>query len=44
MAINATNESANYELVPSGTFIARCYSMIHIGTISENFKGRKQNK
>lgn len=46
MAINATNESAHYELVPSGTFIARCYSMIHIGTVSENFKGetKQMNK
>jgi hypothetical protein len=37
--INATNTGVKRELVPSGNFVARCYSMIHVGTIKENIKG-----
>ena len=39
MSIIAKNKG-NYELVPAGTFPARCYSMIHIGTIQESFQGK----
>ena len=30
------------ELPPKGTFPARCYQMIHIGTIKEKFKGEEK--
>lgn len=39
MAINATNESKPRELIPIGNYIARCYSMIHLGTCVENIMG-----
>ena len=42
MAINATNEGGNFELAPAGSFSARCYSMVHIGTIKEVFKGEEK--
>jgi len=35
MAINATSTGVKRELTPAGTFAARCYSMVHIGTITE---------
>lgn len=42
MAINATNSGNRRELIPSGNYIARCFQMIEIGTITENILG--QNK
>lgn len=45
--ITATSEgSGNFQPIESGTYPARCYSMIHIGTIEEEFNGEKkrQNK
>jgi hypothetical protein len=39
MAINATNNSAPRELIPSGNYIARCYQMIQIGTVKEIVMG-----
>lgn len=39
MAINATNNSQPRELIPSGNYIARCYQMIHIGTVQEMIMG-----
>ena len=48
MAIMATNENTggSFVLVPAGTHIARCYSMIHIGTGVEMYMGKEkiQNK
>lgn len=47
MAIPATNQGGSkYEPIPAGTYAARCYSMIHIGTIPTQFKGKEklQNK
>lgn len=47
MAITATSEStANFKPIEAGTYLARCFQMIHIGTITEDFKGEKktQNK
>jgi len=35
MAINATNESTPRELIPAGNYIARCYQMLQIGTVTE---------
>lgn len=37
--INATNTATKRELIPAGNYIARCYQMIHIGTVMENFMG-----
>lgn len=45
--INATNEGgSNFLPLESGTYPARCYSMVHIGTVTEEFNGEKkqQNK
>lgn len=40
MAIVATNDSKARELIPAGNYIARCYQMIEIGTVSELFQGK----
>jgi hypothetical protein len=37
--IEATNQSKPKELIPSGNYVARCYSMIHIGTVDEDYIG-----
>ncbi len=38
--INATsNGSTQKELIPAGNYIARCYQMIHIGTVEQEFQG-----
>lgn len=39
MAIIASNSGTNYTPVPAGTYAARCYSMIHIGTVQESYQG-----
>lgn len=38
--INATNKSQPKELIPAGNYIARCYQMIHIGTIMDTYLGQ----
>lgn len=43
MSITATNEGGgNYTPLEAGTYLARCYSMTHIGTIQEEFQGEKK--
>lgn len=42
MSITATNTAPKRELIPAGNYIARCYQMIHIGTIEEDFAGEKK--
>jgi hypothetical protein len=44
MAINATNESSgnNFAPVEAGTYPARCYSMVQIGTVTENIMGTEK--
>lgn len=43
MAITATNSgSTPRELIPTGNYIARCYKMIHIGTVEEIILGEKK--
>jgi len=38
--INATNTGgSDFKPIDAGTYPARCYSMIHIGTVKENFMG-----
>lgn len=39
MSINATDNGVQRELIPAGNYIARCYQMVHIGTIEETIKG-----
>lgn len=43
MSITAKNNGNNFELTPAGNHIARCYSMIEIGTVKEEFKGEVKN-
>lgn len=41
--ITATNSGGgDYTPVPAGTYVARCYSMIHIGTVEENIMGESK--
>jgi len=42
MPINAKNESKPRELIPAGNYIARCYQMLQIGTVEEEYKGEKK--
>lgn len=34
---------SNYEPIPAGTYVARCYSMIHMGTLKESYMGEQKN-
>jgi hypothetical protein len=40
--INATNNGTQRELIPAGNYVARCYQMLHIGTIEELILGEKK--
>jgi hypothetical protein len=40
--ITATNTFKEFEIIPAGTFIARCVSMIHIGTVEEKFNNESK--
>jgi hypothetical protein len=42
MAIIATNNSTPREPIPAGNYPARCYQMIHIGTIMELINGEQK--
>lgn len=42
MPINATDSGHVRELIPAGNYIARCYQMIEIGTVSEVVKGESK--
>lgn len=43
MAIPATNTGGTtFEPLPADSYIARCYQMVHIGTVPEEFKGEKK--
>lgn len=42
MAILAKNTSAPRELIPAGNYVARCYSMIEIGTVTETIQGQSK--
>ena len=46
MPITASNTGTNFAPVPAGTYVARCFSMVHIGTIPEEYQGetKEQNK
>lgn len=40
MSIPATKNGSTFEPIPAGTYAARCYSMVQIGTIEESFQGK----
>lgn len=40
MAILATTTTTQRELIPTGNYVARCYQMIELGTISETINGK----
>lgn len=42
MAITAENNGGNYTPMPQGNYVARCYQMIEIGTVEEEFQGEKK--
>jgi hypothetical protein len=44
--IEATSDGKNFEPIPAGTYAARCYQMVHIGTVVENYMGtdKEMNK
>ena len=44
--IEATANSTDFKPVDAGTYVARCYSMVHIGTIEQEYMGeiKEQNK
>jgi hypothetical protein len=46
MSITAKSTSVQKELIPAGNYIARCYQMLHIGTVEENIQGdlKQMNK
>lgn len=46
MAILATTNQTkkSIEIIPAGSYAARCYSMIHIGTIEETFNGEAKER
>lgn len=46
MSIYATNSATDYPVIESGTYLARCVSMVQIGTVPVEFKGetKMQNK
>jgi hypothetical protein len=42
MSIIAKNEGTKRELIPAGSHVARCYSMVHLGTAEEEIQGQKK--
>jgi hypothetical protein len=42
MPIVASNNGVKRELIPAGNYVARCYSMVHIGTVDEEYMGEKK--
>lgn len=42
MAIIAKNNGGNSVRIDPGTYPARCYQMIHIGTVDENIQGQRK--
>jgi len=43
MPITAKESEVKFEVVPAGNHVARCYSMIEIGTEESEFQGKKKN-
>lgn len=42
MALTAPVNESNFTLIPAGTYAARCYQIIHSGTVPENINGKVQ--
>lgn len=42
MSLNPPKNQSTYELVPAGNHVARCYRVIHIGTIPETYMGEEK--
>lgn len=44
MAIIAksSGESTQRELIPAGTYLARCYSIVHLGTVKQTYLGEEK--
>lgn len=42
MAIIAENTGTKREPIPQGNYVARCYQMIEIGTVQEEYDGQKR--
>lgn len=42
MAITARNDRQPRELIPAGNYVARCYQMVEIGTVKEEFQGKEK--
>jgi hypothetical protein len=44
MAIIAksTGESTQRELIPAGTYVARCYSVVHVGHVTQKYMGEEK--
>jgi len=44
MAIIAksSGESHNRELIPAGTYVARCYSVVHLGHVTQKYMGEEK--
>lgn len=42
MSIIATTSGTSYEPIPAGNYVARCYQMIHIGTVKETILGTEK--
>ena len=40
MPINAPYKGKDFDPVPAGNHIARCYQILHIGTVPEEYEGR----
>lgn len=44
MSIVAKNSGTTFELVPAGNHVARCYSMVEIGTVTEDYMGTPKSQ
>lgn len=40
--IASSTGGSNYEPIAAGTYVARCYSMIHMGTVKESYMGEEK--
>ena len=41
--IEATSSGSDFKPVDAGTYVARCYSMVHIGTVEQEYMGEKKD-
>lgn len=43
MSVYASSNPTDYKPIDSGTYVARCFSMVHIGTIEQEFQGESKD-